>query len=124
MAITRSDFESLSLRDKRKVIEKEYKTISAIIFAECRENGIFSDIGGPLTEIHHIWSRAQCPRWYVFQAENLVAISQKLHYAIHNKAYSDMTEAEKVYFDYFREVKEKLKQDNDNYNQGITEDFT
>ena len=120
----RTEFESLSSREQRKVAEREYKAMSALIFEECKENGIFSDIGGKLTEIHHIWSRAQCPKWYVFQAENLVAISQKLHYVIHNKAYSDMNDAEKTYFDYFREVKERLKQENDNYNQGITEDFT
>jgi hypothetical protein len=113
--MTRQDFESLSSREQRKVAEREYKTISAIIFAECRENEIFSDIGGKLTEIHHIWSRAQCPKWYVFQAENLIAISQKLHYVIHNKAYSDMNDAEKTYFDYFREVKERLKQENAEY---------
>jgi len=122
--MTRQDFESLSSREQRKVAEREYKTISAIIFAECRENEIFSDIGGQLSEIHHIWSRAQCPKWYVFQRENLVPISSSLHFIIHYYAPSDMTPKEREYYDYFQEVKERLKQENDNYNQGITEDFT
>lgn len=120
--ITRADFEMI--RNKRAYAERQYAIVSAMIFAECRENGIFSDIGGQLTEIHHIWSRAQCPKWFIFQKENLIAISRELHYAIHNKAYSDMTEGERVYYDYFQEVKEKLKQDNDNYNRGLTENFT
>jgi len=108
--MTREQFESLP--NRRKVAEREYKTVSAMIFAECREKEIFSDIGGQLTEIHHIWSKAHCPLWYIFQKENLVAISQRLHYAIHNRAYSDMTEAEQDYYEYFKQVKDRLKQEN------------
>jgi hypothetical protein len=123
--MTRNEFESLPSREQRKVAEREYKAMSALIFAECKENGIFSDIGGQLTEIHHIWSRAKCPLWYVFQKENLMPISQALHFAIHNRAYSDMTKAQQTYYEYLKQVKDRLKQENDDYNnhRRLAEDF-
>ena len=113
--MTRQDFESLSSREQRKVAEKEYSAMSALIFAECREQGNFSDGYGALSEIHHAWPRSKAPLWYKFQRENMFPISQRLHYTIHFKAPSDMTPKEKEYYDYFREVKDRLKRENDEY---------
>jgi len=122
--MNRTDFESLSSREQRKVAEREYKAMSALIFAECREQGKFSDSYGALSEIHHAWARSHVPLWYKFQRENMFPISQWLHYTIHFKAPSDMTPKEREYYDHFQEVKDRLKEENDNYNQGLTEDFT
>ena len=78
---------------------------------EFRDNGIYSDVFGALTETHHCWERAHCPLWYIFQKENLWPISKELHKIIHNKAPSDMTPLEKKYYDAIQKRKEKLQND-------------
>jgi hypothetical protein len=113
--MTRQEFESLSSREQRKVAEREYKSMSALIFSECKENGIFSDIFGQFSDIHHIWCRSQCPLWYVFQRENLVPISSRLHFIIHFYAPSDWNPKVLEYYDRLQEVKERLKRENADY---------
>lgn len=114
--MTRSDFESLPSRKQRIYAERQYAIVSAMIFTECRENGIFSDDFGQLSEIHHAWHRSHAPLWYLFQKENMFPISHDFHIGvIHGKAPSDMTPKEREYYDHFQDVKEKLKQENKDY---------
>jgi hypothetical protein len=111
--MTRKDFDCL--KNKRAYAERQYHVVSAMLMAELRENGVFSDGYGRITEVHHIWMRSHCPLWYIFQPENLYPISAELHQVIHCKAPGDMTPTEREYYDYFQQRIEQLKKENDAY---------
>jgi hypothetical protein len=98
----------MNTKRKRAFADKQYRVISHMKFLELRENGIYYDEFGPLTEIHHVWERSHCPLWYTFQPENMVAVSRELHHAIHNVAPSDMTSDIREYYDEFEIIKQQL----------------
>ena len=82
--MTREDFESLSTKEKRKYIAKQINAFWAYM---AYENKMYCKITGSTSwlQVHHCWYRSQAPLWYHGLFENMVILSHKVHFDIHNK---------------------------------------
>lgn len=116
----RAEFECLPSSKQKLVASQAYVMVSRKLMKETHDQDIYFDLGGKLTETHHIWPRSHCPIWYTFNEDNLIPISGQLHYTVHSTAYSDMSKAEQEYYDILQGIKQKLIEENETYERQFT----